>query len=76
MEPSQSLRECNAYEGSEVANRFVMIEPLWNWRTVTVTERRTGRDVAGWVCLFVDEYYSESERIVLIIDHVDIRIYS
>ncbi|MCL6540873.1 MAG: hypothetical protein K6T87_09895 [Roseiflexus sp.] len=54
----------------------MMIEPLWNWRTVTVTERRTGRDVAGWVCLFVDEYYSESERIVLIIDHVDIRIYS
>jgi len=28
----------------------MMIDPLQGWRTVNVTERRTGRDVAGrWI---------------------------
>ena len=76
IEPGQSLRECNAYEGSEVASRFVMIEPPWGWRTATVTGQHISRDIAGRVRLLADEHYSESERIVLIVDHVDIRIYS
>jgi hypothetical protein len=57
MEPGQSLRECNAYEGSEVANRFVMIEPLWGWRTVNITGQHISCDIAGRVRLLADEDY-------------------
>jgi hypothetical protein len=71
MEPGQSLRECNAYEGSEVANRFVMIEPLWGWRTVNITGQHISCDIAGRVRLLADEDYPKAKRIVLIVDHLN-----
>jgi hypothetical protein len=63
MEPGQSLRECNAYEGSEVANRFVMIEPLWGWRTVNITGQHISCDIAGRVRLLADEDYPKAKRL-------------
>ncbi|MBO9320832.1 MAG: hypothetical protein J7457_01700 [Roseiflexus sp.] len=54
----------------------MMIDPLQGWRTVNVTGQHISRNIAGRVRLLADEDYPKAKRIVLIVDHVDIRIYS
>jgi hypothetical protein len=54
----------------------MLIDPLQGWRTVNVTGQHISRNIAGRVHLLADEDYPKAKRIVLIVDHVDIRIYS
>ena len=55
---------------------YMLIDPLQGWRTVNVTGQHISRNIAGRVRLLADEDYPKAKRIVLIVDHVDIRIYS
>lgn len=71
VQPGQPLREGYEYERHGVANLFLAIEPLRGWRKVRVTERRTKRDFAEQLRLLSDEDYPEAERIVLVVDNLN-----
>ena len=59
------------YERNGVSNLFMLFAPLEGWRRVEVTERRTRTDWAEVVRKLVDEDYAEKERIVLMMDNLN-----
>jgi hypothetical protein len=46
-------------------------EPLRGWRTVRVTERRTKIDWAHALRDFLNEFYAEAEKFVLVMDNLN-----
>jgi len=48
-------------------------EPLRGWRHVRVTERRTKVDWAHTLRDFLNEFYAEAEKIVLVMDNLNTR---
>ncbi len=66
-------RRCDyEYERHGVSNLFLFVEPLRGWRQVSVTNRRTMRDWAHAVKELVDVHYPAAERIVLVMDNLNI----
>jgi hypothetical protein len=55
-----------------VVQLVVVTEPLRGWRHVTVGERRTRRECAQCITDLVDVSYPTAERIVLVLDHLNI----
>lgn len=55
-----------------VAQLFLVTEPLRGWRHVTVGERRTRLEFAQCIKALVDVQYPEAERIVLVMDQLNI----
>jgi hypothetical protein len=66
--------ECEDYEYARhgVANLFLWCEPLTGRCHVEVTERRTKLDWAQVVKELVDTHYPAAERIVLVMDNLNI----
>ena len=60
------------YERNGVSNLFVLFAPLEGWRRVEVTDRRTRADWARVVKQLVDEDYPHKDRIVLVLDNLNI----
>lgn len=54
-----------------VANIFIAFEPLANFRTIEVTERRTKEDWARFMQELSDSYYPEAERITVVMDNLN-----
>jgi hypothetical protein len=55
-----------------VAQLFLVTEPLRGWRHVTVGPRRTRSEFAQCIKMLVDEHYPDAERIVLVMDQLNI----
>ena len=69
--PGKSRRQDHEYKRNGTANLFCAFEPLGNWRTLAVTERRTKLDFARFVKELVDVHYREAERVVLVMDQLN-----
>jgi hypothetical protein len=70
--PGRPRREDYEYRRGGTANLFVACEPLRGWRSARVTERRTRVDWAHAVRELIDVHYPEAERIVLVMDNLNI----
>jgi DDE superfamily endonuclease len=68
--PGVPARQDYEYVRGGVCNLFLAVEPLRGWRTVAVTERRTRRDWAGFLCEVAD-HSPEAERIVVVLDNLN-----
>ena len=71
-EPGQPERFDYEYVRNGTANLFMVSEPLLGWRAVRVTERRTAKDFAEVVRWLVEEVHPEAEKIVLVMDNLNI----
>jgi hypothetical protein len=59
------------YRRNGVVNLFMMFEPLKARRHVKVMDQRTRKDFAGCIRELVDVYYSDAEKIVLVLDNLN-----
>jgi hypothetical protein len=72
MKPGQVEREDYEYERHGVSNLFLWCEPLAGRRHVEVTDRRTKKDWARVVKDLIAEHYPAAERIVLVMDNLNV----
>jgi hypothetical protein len=70
--PGTPRREDPEYVRHGVANLFLVCEPLRGWREVRVSDQRTRLDWAACVKELVDVHYPTAERIVLVMDQLNI----
>lgn len=70
--PGRLAREDFEYKRNGTSNLFMFFEPLAGKRQVKVTDTRTARDWAEAIRELVDEIYPEAERIVLVLDNLNI----
>ncbi len=70
--PGTPQREDPEYVRHGVANLFLVCEPLRGWREVGVSDRRTRLDWAACVRTLVDVHYPHAEKIVLVMDNLNI----
>ncbi len=70
MKPGQETRVDFEYERCGVANIFLASEPLKGKRYVNVTERKTKVDWAEFIRKIADEWYSDEEKITLVMDNL------
>lgn len=70
--PGTPRREDPEYVRHGVANLFLVCEPLRGWREVIVSDRRTRLDWAAGVKELADTHYPAAEKIVLVLDNLNI----
>ena len=70
--PGHPARQDYEYVRGGVANVFLVCEPLRGWRHVTVSDRRTRIDFAHCIKDLIDVHYPSVERIVLVMDNLNI----
>jgi hypothetical protein len=70
--PGTPRREDPEYARHGVANLFLVCEPLRGWRDVIVSDRRTRLDWAACVKALADTHYPAAEKIVLVMDNLNI----
>jgi hypothetical protein len=70
--PGRPARQDAEYARAGVVNLFLMSEPLAGWRAVWVSDQRTRVDWAHCVRELVDVHYPAAERIVLVLDNLNI----
>ena len=70
--PGRPVRADPEYVRHGVANLFLVCEPLRGWREVAVSDRRTRLDWAACVKELADTHYPTAERIVLVMDNLNI----
>ncbi len=65
--------ECHDYEyvRNGTANLFMLVEPLYGWRQVDVTTRRTKLDFARQMKELVDVHYPAATKITLVMDNLN-----
>ena len=68
----QPARQDYEYARGGVANVFLVCEPLRGWRHVSVSDRRTRLDFAAVIRDLVDVHYPDAERLVLVMDNLNI----
>lgn len=72
LEPGQPTRQDYEYVRNGTANIFIGFEPLRGQRFTSVTAQRTRIDWAQWVKQLVDERYPTVDRIVLVMDNLNV----
>ena len=70
--PGRKARFDYEYRRNGVANIFMIFEPLKGKRQLEVTQRRTKQDWAKCLSWMVDELYADVEKIVLVMDNLNI----
>lgn len=68
----QPARHDPEYVRGGVAQLFLVTEPLRGWRQVTVGAHRTRLEFAACIQALVDVHYPAAERIVLVMDQLNI----
>jgi hypothetical protein len=71
LRPGDPLRVDSEYVRLGTCNLFMFCEPLRGWRHVRVTERRTKVDWAHALRDFLNEFYLEAERVILVMDNLN-----
>ena len=69
--PGDAAKADYEYKREGTANVFCAFEPLANWRTLQVTERRTKVDFAAFVQGLVDGRYKDAQKVVLVMDNLN-----
>lgn len=69
--PKRPRRRDYEYRRCGTACLAVAFDPHRGWRHVTVSERRTKVDFAGWLKELVDTYYPAVETIRLVVDNLN-----
>jgi transposase len=72
LQPGQPKREDHEYQRHGTCALFLAVEPLSGFRRVWVRERRTNLDFAQVLRDLVDVVYPDAERIVLVVDNLNI----
>jgi hypothetical protein len=72
LAPGQPARTDPEYVRGGVVNLLLACEPLRGRRAVRVSEQRTRTDWAHWIKELIDVQYPQAERIVLVMDHLNI----
>lgn len=72
MEPGNPRREDYEYQRHGTCALFLAVEPLTGRRHVWVRSRRTKLDFAEVLRDLVDEMYPDAEKIVLVVDNLNI----
>jgi transposase len=72
LQPGQPKREDYEYQRHGTCALFLAVEPLSGFRRVWVRERRTNLDFAQVLRDLVDVVYPDAERIVLVVDNLNI----
>jgi hypothetical protein len=70
--PGQPALVDHEYVRNGVATIFIDVEPLAGRRHVAITERRTRTDWAHYVKEMLDERYPWAEKVVLVMDNLNI----
>ncbi len=70
--PGRPARYDPEYAREGVVNCFLVSEPLRGWRQVRVSAQRTRIDFAQCVKDLVDVHYPDAERLVLVLDNLNI----
>lgn len=70
--PGQSERYDAEYERNGVCNIFINFEPLKGKRRIKVTDYRKKPDWAFFIKELVDEEYPDAEKIILVMDNLNI----
>jgi hypothetical protein len=70
-EPGKTAVYDYEYVRNEVANLFMMLEPLTGRREVMVTEHRTKSDFARCLAELMEQRYPAAEKIVLVRDNLN-----
>jgi hypothetical protein len=70
-EPGRPQRYDYEYVRNGTANLFLVFEPLWGWRAVTVTERRTAKELAEVLRWLVEDVHQSAGRGVLVTDNLN-----
>jgi hypothetical protein len=70
--PGRPARHDPEYAREGVVNLFLVSEPLRGWREVRVSDQRTRLDWAACIQDLVDVHYPTAERIVLVMDNLNI----
>ncbi len=70
-QPGRPARLDYEYRRAGTANLFLSFDLDRGWRQVSVTDRRTKRDVAHEMQRLVDEHYPDAEVIRLVADHLN-----
>lgn len=71
IRPGGPLRIDSEYVRLGTCNLFMFCEPLRGWRHVRVTDRRTKVDWAYALRDFLNEFYADAEKIVLVMDNLN-----
>jgi hypothetical protein len=71
MRPGDPLRIDSEYVRLGTCNLFMFCEPLRGWRHVRVTDRRTKVDWAYALRDFLQEFYAEAKKIILVMDNLN-----
>ena len=71
LEAGQPVRYDHEYQRNGIGNLFLAFAPLQNWRTATVTERRTKQDWAHFMKDLVDVHFPEAEKITVVLDNLN-----
>jgi DDE superfamily endonuclease len=69
--PGRPARVDYEYRRNGTANLFMRVDPERGWRRVSVTDRRTKRDVAREMQTLVDEDYPDADVIRLVSDNLN-----
>lgn len=69
--PGRPARFDYEYERNGVSALFMLNEPLRGWREVVIADQRTAIDFAHVIKHLVDVYYSEADKIVLVMDNLN-----
>lgn len=72
LEPGKAERVDYEYRRCGVVDLFVAFEPLACKRFIKVTQSRTAVDFAYFLRELVDDHYSHCEKIVLVMDNLNI----
>jgi hypothetical protein len=72
VKPGQVQRYDNQYVRNGTVNNFMFVQPLGNWRRVSVRERRTQMDFAEEIAHLLDIDFPDAEMVVLLLDNLNI----
>lgn len=70
--PGHCLKYDAEYERNGTANIFIAFEPLQGLRFLEVRENRKREDFAFFIRDLVDNHYSKAQKIILILDNLNI----
>lgn len=69
--PGDTEKVDHEYRRNGGVDLFMMFEPLACQRHVEISDTRKRKDFAHCIKRLVDEYYKDSEKIVLVMDHLN-----
>ncbi len=72
VKPGQIERFDTHYERNGISNIFLSFEPLTGKRWVNIFDRRTRLDWAKHIQELVEKHYADAEKIILIVDNLNI----